>query len=106
MATTHAPTTRDASAHPRATVTVVSSPDCHLCDDAMALLREFSDDGTLELTVHPVDSPAGQDLMARHRAGLFPLVLVDGQFLSAGRLPRGKLKSALARRSAPVVGRD
>jgi hypothetical protein len=42
------------------------------------------------------DSAAGQALVGAHRPAMFPLVLVDGAFFSAGRLPRRKLRALLA----------
>ena len=50
------------------------------------------------LTVESIDvrSAEGLRLMARHRAALSPLVLLDGVFFSHGRLPRRKLHKTLA----------
>jgi len=50
------------------------------------------------------DSPAGQALLHRHGTGMFPLVLVDGAFFSAGRLARRKLARLLAGRAAERAG--
>ena len=44
-------------------------------------------------------SPAGMELAQRHGAAMSPLVLLDGMFVSAGRLPRGKLRSLLGQRA-------
>jgi hypothetical protein len=38
--------------------------------------------------------------MQAHGAAMSPLVLLDGEFISAGRLPRGKLRKLLAAREA------
>lgn len=86
-----------------AAVTVVHAPACHFCDDARQALGELA--GDFPLTVELVDctAPAGAALMCDHRAGMYPLVLVDGAFFSAGRLPRKKLRALLAARAVAVA---
>lgn len=85
------------------TVTVVHSPACHFCDDARQALGELA--GEFPLTVELLDctDPAGATLMCEHRTGMYPLVLVDGAFFSAGRLPRKKLRALLTARAAAVA---
>jgi hypothetical protein len=84
-------------------ITVVSVPDCHLCDDARALLSSFPE-GELVVAYLAADSDAGRALVGRHRPALAPLVLLDGEFLSSGRLSRGRLRRALRARAAVVGG--
>ena len=43
-------------------------------------------------------------LVAEHHPAMNPLVLVDGEFFSAKRLPRKKLTKALHSRRVPAVG--
>ncbi len=81
----------------------MSAPACHLCLDAELELVRRAAHGALTVQVVAADSPAGQTLVAAHRPPMFPLVLVDGVLLSAGRLSRGKLDKALARRAARAV---
>jgi hypothetical protein len=81
-------------------VTVVHSEACHLCDDARAALADFSERYPIQVRYLSATGPEGRELIARHRAPMFPLVLVDGQYFSTGRLPRGKLRRLLD--SAPV----
>lgn len=83
-------------------VTVVHSEACHFCDDARSALAEFSERYPIRVRYLSATEPEGRDLVARFRAPMFPLVLVDGQYLSTGRLPRGKLRRLLA--TAPVPG--
>ena len=80
-------------------ITVVTADACHFCDDAQAALAELA--RAYPLTVRPVaaDSTDGQALLHAHGAGMFPLILVDGAFFSAGRLPRRKLARLLARKA-------
>jgi hypothetical protein len=81
-----------------AQITVVESEACHFCADAQHELTRLA--ATFPLTVDTVDmsSAAGRDLMARHRAAMSPLVLLDGAFFSSGRLPRRKLFKVLDQR--------
>ena len=78
-------------------VTIVTTEACHLCEDALAVLGSRVDE--LTLTVFRADTAVGANLMRRHRPVMFPLVLVDGAFLSSGRLSRHKLARALAART-------
>lgn len=79
-------------------VTVVESEACHFCIDAHDLLAVLAT--AFPLTVDAVDvrTDTGRDLMARHRAAMSPLVLLDGAFFSSGRLPRRKLTKVLEQR--------
>jgi len=82
-------------------ITVVESEACHFCEDAHRALAELA--ATYPLTVVTVDvrSEAGQRLMQAHRASMSPLVLVDGEFFSHGRLSRRKLAKVLDKGRAP-----
>ncbi len=92
-------TTNQKPAEP-ARITVVDSEACHFCDDAHRALGQLA--GSYPLTVESVDvrTEAGQRLMRVHRASMSPLVLVDGDFFSHGRLPRRKLAKLLEHRQA------
>jgi glutaredoxin len=81
-----------------AQITVVESDACHFCADAQEVLTGLA--ATFPLAVDTVDvrTDSGRDLMARHRAAMSPLVLLDGAFFSSGRLPRRKLIKILERR--------
>ena len=83
-------------------ITVVESEACHFCADAHDVLAGLA--VTSPLTVETVDvrSQAGRALMARHRAAMTPLVLLEGEFFSSGRLPRRKLEKVLTARGAPL----
>lgn len=76
-------------------VTVVHAPACHFCDDAETALSELSERYAIDIGRVEIDSPQGRALVAHHRPAMNPLVLVDGQFFSAGRLPRKKLTRLL-----------
>lgn len=76
-------------------LTLVKMPACHFCDEAHTILERLSRQGRISLDVADAASPEGSTLLARHRPGMFPLVLIDGEFLSAGRLPRRRLAKVL-----------
>jgi glutaredoxin len=73
-------------------VTVLHTPACHFCDDARAALAELAHQYSIQVELVEAASPAGQALLGAHRTGMFPVVLVDGAFFSAGRLPCRKLR--------------
>lgn len=89
--------THPTSAEP-ALITVVESEACHFCEDAQRALTELVDSYPLTVDTLDVRSEAGQRLMRVHRASMSPLVLVDGEFFSHGRLPRRKLSKLLEQR--------
>jgi hypothetical protein len=86
-------------------ITVVRTTACHLCADARAALVDLGHEYPLDVAYLDATDPAGRELVARHRVAMFPLVLVDGQFFSHGRLPRDKLRQLLeARPAARIAG--
>jgi glutaredoxin len=86
-----------------AQITVVESDACHFCAEAREVLTGLA--ATFPLAVDTVDvrTDSGRRLMARHRAAMSPLVLLDGAFFSSGRLPRRKLIKVLERRFAAAT---
>ena len=92
----------------RVRVTVVPAPACHFCEDADEALAELASAFAFDLERVPAESPEGLRLIAVHRPALNPLVLVDGAYFSAGRLPRKKLVRLLTDRGARLeaVGTD
>jgi hypothetical protein len=80
-------------------ITLVHAPACHFCADARDALAELGRELPIEVELVAAESDAGQALVAAHRPAMFPLVLVDGAFFSAGRLPRRKLRALMARRA-------
>jgi hypothetical protein len=86
-----------------AAVTLVHSPACHFCDDARAALDELAGRFPLQIELIGAEEPRGRALVARHRAPMYPLVLLNRQFFSSGRLPRKKLRRLLDARTAAAV---
>jgi hypothetical protein len=73
------------------TVTLVHTANCHLCSEAIAALTALEAEDRLRLRLLRSDSAEGKRLLELHRPALFPLVTIDDDFFSAGRLPRRKL---------------
>ena len=80
-----------------ADVVVVTSPACHLCEDALVALGAFADEYPLVIREVDITSPEGLRLFEEHRPPMAPIVIVDGEFFSWGRLPRKKLRRLLER---------
>ncbi len=87
-----------------ARVTVVTASACHCCEDALEALSGLAQEHSLTVRVLDAASESGQALLGRCGSGMFPLVLVDGEFFSAGRLPRRKLARLLTVRTAAPAG--
>ena len=78
-----------------ARVTVVHAEACHFCEDAYRALTDIAAERPIDIEMIAADSEAGRALFNLHRPAMYPLVLVDGSYFSAGRLPRKKLLAAL-----------
>lgn len=89
--------TQTASTEP-SRITVVESEACHFCDDARRALSDLATRYPLTVATVDVRTGPGLRLMHVHRASMSPLVLVDGEFFSQGRLPRRKLVELLEQR--------
>lgn len=76
-------------------VTVVVSPGCHFCADAESAIAEISRDYPVRVTRVGITSPEGSDMIQQFGAAMSPLVLLDGEFVSSGRLSRGRLRRLL-----------
>jgi glutaredoxin len=96
-------TATGASAGSTVRVTMVHAPACHFCDDARSTLDELAGSYPLEVELVEARSDRGRGLLAEHRAGMFPLILIDETYFSAGRLPRKKLRKLLDTRGPAAV---
>jgi hypothetical protein len=86
------------------TITLVHASACHFCADAQDALTGLARQHPIRVDLVAADSDTGQRLIGAHHPAMFPLVLVDGGFFSAGRLPRRKLRALLA--AQPAVARS
>ena len=84
-------------------VTIVEAPACHLCANAEEVLYELAASYPLVVGTVDIRTAEGQFLVQKHRASMSPLVLLDGEFFSHGRLPRRKLAKRLRQRFGEPV---
>lgn len=78
-------------------VTLVEAPACHLCEDAKSTLATLAKSYPLTVQVLSISDKPGRALMDQHGAPMSPLVLLDGEYFSSGRLPRRKLEKRLSK---------
>ena len=78
-------------------VTLVEAPACHLCEDAKSALATLAKSYPLTIQVLSIIDKPGRALMDQHGAPMSPLVLLDGEYFSSGRLPRRKLEKRLSK---------
>ena len=69
-------------------VVLITRQGCHLCDEALSLLRELGTEPEL------ADVDADEALYALYDWRV-PVVLVDGQVAAEGRIDRVRLEKAL-----------
>jgi hypothetical protein len=78
-------------------VVLVTSPACHLCEDALEGLNDLAREFQLSVREIEMGSPEGREIVERFRPPMPPAVLVGGELFSFGRLPRKKLRRLLER---------
>lgn len=79
----------------RVDVMIVTSPACHFCDDAQAVLADVGRSYPLDVRTVDIASQEGRAIARHHGAPMSPVVLIDGTLLGWGRLSRGKLRRRL-----------
>lgn len=82
----------------RVSATVVTSPACHFCTDAEAVLADLARSYPLDVRSVDMATDEGKAIVREHRAPMPPVVLIDGKLLGWGRLSRGKLRRRLDER--------
>lgn len=85
------------------TVTLVTSPGCHLCEMARDVINAVSMETPLSVEVVELTSPEGEALATSHRMPFPPLVLINGHRHSHGRISEKKFRRALALLDAESV---
>lgn len=83
---------------PLVQVTLLTQPDCALCEHAKQILARVGDDYPIQVTEIDLASTRGRELATAGRVLFAPGLLVDGQPFAHGRLSERKLRRALARR--------
>lgn len=79
---------------------LLSSEGCHLCTNARESLASLAVEFPISVREVDMASAEGRELVSRHRPGMPPALLVDGELFSVGRLPRAKLRRYLEARAA------
>ncbi len=78
------------------TVTLVTSPGCHMCEMAKDVINAVALEIPLSVKVVELISPEGEALAASHRMPFPPLILINGQHHTHGRISEKKFRRALA----------
>lgn len=76
-------------------ITLLTKPDCVLCDQAKDILEHLRADVPLVIETIPLDSENGRRLAEQCKLVFAPGVLIDGEPFSWGRLSERKLRRAL-----------
>ena len=79
-------------------ITIVTTEDCTFCEQAKQMLARVAADAHVEVREVPLDSPEGRQITATIAAPFPPVVLLDGDAFSYGRLSERRLRKALAGR--------
>ncbi|GGB42595.1 hypothetical protein GCM10011492_36940 [Flexivirga endophytica] len=80
---------------PQTRITLIGKPDCHLCDDARAVIERVCADTGESFTERNI--LAEPELMAAY-AEQVPVTLVDGKQHDYWRVDEQRLRKALSRR--------
>lgn len=78
-------------------IVLLTKEDCHFCDQAKEILDRLGAEYPLHVREVALDSAEGRELAARSGAPFPPVILMDGEVFSYGRLPERKLRQRLAR---------
>ena len=81
-------------------VTLLTQPDCGLCEHAKHVLATVGRDHPLTVTEIDLTGAAGRALGERAGVLFAPGVLIDDEPFSYGRLSERRLRKALGRRPA------
>ena len=76
-------------------VVLLTKDECHFCDAAKRVLTRFADDGQLAFREVRLDSDEGRELATDAGVPFPPVVFLDGEYFSYGRLSERKLRKAL-----------
>ena len=73
-------------------VVVYSRAECHLCEQALDMLRRIGGELAFELEVRDVDADPA---LAERYGATVPVVTVDGREVSAGRFAAAAVRGAI-----------
>lgn len=77
-------------------IVLLTKEDCHFCEQAKDVLARLGRDYDLSVRELQLESDEGQTLAARSGALFPPVVFLNGEAFSYGRLSERKLRKALA----------
>jgi hypothetical protein len=80
--------------------TLVTAPDCHLCEHARQVLARLGQTWPFVVEEVAWNSPEGLALARRDGAPFPPALYIDGRLYGYGRLSEGRLRRLLAQRAA------
>lgn len=75
---------------------LLTKDDCHFCEHAKSVLVRVGEDHQLAVREVRLDSDEGQALAMQAGAPFPPVVFLDGEAFSYGRLSERKLRRRLA----------
>lgn len=78
-------------------ITIVTTADCVFCEQAKDVLARVGNEAAIVVREVPLDSAEGRQISQKAAALFPPVVLLDGEALSYGRLSERRLRKALAR---------
>lgn len=78
------------------TVVLLTKEGCHFCEQAKGVLGRLQGEYELDVRELPLESDEGRELAERSGALFPPVLIVDGEPFSYGRLSERKLRKALA----------
>ncbi len=76
------------------TITLYSSPGCHLCDEMKAVVRRVARRMPGAIAIEEIDISTDPDLEARYRVEI-PVLLLDGTKIAKYRISEVELTRAL-----------
>jgi hypothetical protein len=79
-------------------VTLLTLPDCHLCEHARNVLSRLGRERPIVVEETSWDSAEGQRLVQRDGIPFAPAVYLDGSFAAYGRISDGALRRWLNKR--------
>ena len=86
-------------------ITLLTTPDCPLCDHAKAVLAKVGQDHPLRVQEIAMDSAEGTRLATTAGVLFAPGILLDGRPFAFGRLSERALRRALSRTHFVPEGR-
>ena len=77
-------------------LTLVTTPDCHLCEHARRVLDRLRTEFRLDVVEIDWESARGQGLVVRDAVLFPPALYLNGSLVAFGRMSEGRLRSTLA----------